>query len=258
MARYQVVIAYDGTAFRGMQRQGNARTVQGEVEKALKTIGWGGQSILIAGRTDTGVHASGQVIAFDLPWKHALADLQNALNANFPKDLAARFVKKTPNEFHPRYDAISRIYVYKIICNPTCDPLRERYAWRVWPEIDLKVAQTLAAKLMGKHDFAAFGTPPQEGGTTIRHIIQARWDQNRDEFLFEVEGNAFLYHMVRRMVSIQVEIGQGKLDPESISGFLNYEELKMIQGLAPAYGLCLTKVKYAENNHMLTNIKQEI
>jgi tRNA pseudouridine38-40 synthase len=244
MARYQVVIAYDGTEFKGMQRQGNSRTVQGEIEKALKGIGWQGQSILIAGRTDTGVHACGQVFAFDFPWNHSLGDLKNALNANFPQDLAVNSVKEVREDFHPRYDAISRVYQYRIICSPTRDPLKERYVWRIWPEIVLQILRVCTERLIGKHDFAAFGTPPKESRTTIRHIIRADWQQNGDLYQFEVEGNAFLYHMVRRMVSLQVEIGQGKLKPEIISQFLNGEKHGMIQGLAPAQGLCLTSVNY--------------
>lgn len=254
MVRYQVVIAYDGTAFKGMQRQGNARTVQGEIEKALKRIGWQGRSILIAGRTDTGVHASGQVIAFDFSWNHSLENLKNALNANFPQDLAASGLKQALPNFHPRHDAFSRVYLYQIFCKQTRDPLRERYAWRVWPKIDLRTVQTCAKRLIGKHDYAAFGTPPKKGGTTVRHVVRADWHQNGDVYHFEVEGNAFLYHMVRRMVSIQVEIGQGKHEPDIISRLLDSEELGMIQGLAPAHGLCLTKVNYADEHNMRTKL----
>jgi len=257
MARYQVVIAYDGTEFKGMQRQGNARTVQGEIEKALKVMGWQDRAILIAGRTDTGVHASGQVIAFDFPWNHSLDDLRNALNANFPQDLAASELREVRDDFHPRYDALSRVYLYRIVCSSIRDPLRERYFWRVWPGIDLKTLRDCARRLIGNQDFAAFGTPPKESGTTVRHVIRAEWQQNGDMYQFEVEGNAFLYHMVRRMVSLQVEVGQGKFKPETLSGFLNGELPGMIQGLAPAHGLCLTKVNYLAENNMQTSLVEE-
>jgi tRNA pseudouridine38-40 synthase len=256
MARYQVVIAYDGTAFRGMQRQVNERTVQGEIENALKAIGWDAKSILIAGRTDTGVHASGQVIAFDLAWNHSIDDLQNALNANFPQDIAACQVNQVREDFHPRYDAVSRVYLYQIYCKSTRDPLRERFAWRVWPEISLEKVETCAERLKGEYDFAAFGTPPREGGNTIRRVFWAGWQQNGDVYHFEVEGNAFLYHMVRRMVSIQIEIGQGKLEPEVFSDYLTGETTEMIQGLAPAHGLYLTKVNYADEVSMQTNLEK--
>lgn len=244
MARYQVILAYDGTAFNGMQRQSSARTVQGEVEDALRKIGWAGQSITAAGRTDTGVHASGQVIGFDFDWGHSPEDLQNALNATLPQDAAARKVFITRDDFHPRYDAEARTYQYKIFCQDHRDPLRERFAWRVWPALDLKKLKACAQKLIGEHDFAAFGTPLKEGGTTVRKIFAASWQEERDSFVFEVSANAFLYHMVRRMVIIQVNIGQRSLELDIISEYLSQKRDGMIQGLAPPNGLCLTEVRY--------------
>lgn len=142
MARYQVTLKYDGTAFFGMQRQATTRTVQGEVEKSLKKIGWAGSSILAAGRTDAGVHASGQVIAFDFEWRHTSDDLRNALNATLPEDVAAGRVQTARDDFHPRYDALARTYRYQIFCQPVRDPLKERYAWRVWPQPDLDALQS--------------------------------------------------------------------------------------------------------------------
>jgi tRNA pseudouridine38-40 synthase len=246
MARYQVILSYDGTAFRGMQRQANARTVQGEVEQALKRIGWQGESILSAGRTDAGVHATGQVIAFDLAWDHSVDDLRNALNANLPQDAAANQVNMAREDFHPRYDALTRTYRYQIICQPTRNPIRERFSWRVWPEIDRKRVEMCAGKLVGEHDFAAFGTPPNEGGTTVRQVFRAAWRQNGGGYVFEVEGNAFLYHMVRRMVSVQVEVGQSMLEPDIITRVLAGEIDGMIQGLAPPQGLYLIEVSYPD------------
>ncbi len=160
MVRYQIIIAYDGTDFVGSQRQAKSRTVQGELEKALQKLGWDGSSALMAGRTDAGVHASGQVAAFDLGWDHSLADLNNALNANLPADMAICQVQIAPADFHPRFDAKARLYRYRIFCQRNRDPLRERYAWRVWPAVDEATLHSLAALLPGKFDFAAFGSPP--------------------------------------------------------------------------------------------------
>ena len=114
MARYQLILAYDGTDFFGFQRQGNTRTVQQVVEKALSELGWQEETILFAGRTDSGVHANGQVISFSLDWQHTDADLLNALNARLPSDAAVRDITQVKAEFHPRYDATSRSYVYRI------------------------------------------------------------------------------------------------------------------------------------------------
>lgn len=246
MERYQIILGYDGTAFGGMQRQKNATTIQGELENALRKIGWQGSSVLAAGRTDAGVHASGQVVAFDHDWSHSLTDLCNALNANLPPAIAVQEARKAAADFHPRFDARSRSYEYRIITQPHRDPLRERFNWRVWPQSDIDLLQACARKLVGEHDFAAFGTPPQEGGTTIRQVFQAGWDRQEDTLSFTVNANAFLYHMVRRMVHIQVEIGLGKKPYSVLETALSSPTGELIQGLAPAHGLFLRAVSYPE------------
>lgn len=246
MERYQVILGYDGTAFGGMQRQNNAVTVQGELENALRKIGWQGSSVLVAGRTDAGVHASGQVVAFDFEWKHSPEDLCNALNANLPLEIAVNQAKAARPDFHPRFDATARSYEYCIICRPTRDPLRERYTWRVWPQPEMSLLKDCAGKLIGVRDFAAFGTSPQEGGTTTREIFSAEWRKAGDELSFKVSANAFLYHMVRRMVNLQVEIGLGKKPINVLDAALTEPQMELIQGLAPANGLFLRKVEYPE------------
>jgi tRNA pseudouridine38-40 synthase len=242
MARYQIILAYDGTRFVGSQRQGQGRTVQGELESALRRIGWKGTSVLLAGRTDTGTHASGQVAAFDLDWGHGLDDLLQALNANLPSDVAARAVQTAAENFHPRFDAVSRRYRYRLFCDPIRDPLRERYAWRVWPEVaDLT---SLAELWPGVHDFAAFGTPPRAGGSTLRTVRAARWRLQEGEWSFEIEADAFLYRMVRRLVYLQVAVGQGRLSSEALRRALETGERLPLAGLAPACGLTLVEVRY--------------
>ena len=247
MERYQVIIGYDGTAFGGMQRQDNARTIQGEFENALRKIGWDGQSVLVAGRTDAGVHANGQVVVFDLDWRHSTQDLCNALNANLPADIGVQQVSHAKPDFHPRFDAITRMYQYQILCRQNRDPLRERYAWRIWPEPDLDLLRACAETLVGERDFSAFGTPPQERGTTIRKVYRAGWAKGGDELVFEVEANAYLYHMVRRMVHLQVEVGLGRKSLDDLRFYLSGQADELIQGLAPACGLILQRVTYPED-----------
>lgn len=253
MARYKVILAYDGTEFFGMQRQKEARSVQGEVEEALRKIGWQGRSILAAGRTDTGVHASGQVIAFDLDWGHTPQDLLNALNANLPPDAAAQDAALVGADFHPRYDALSRRYEYRLFCQAQPDPLRERYAWRVWPPVDADKLATAAEELVGEHDFAAFGTPPKADGPTVRRVFEAGWQAEGDGFSFEVCANAFLYHMVRRMVNLQVEVGQGHRPQSEVGEYVRGRRDGIIQGLAPPQGLFLREAAYAEKNLKMTD-----
>ena len=244
MARYKVILTYDGTEFQGFQRQVEVRTVQASVESALRSIGWQNSTILAAGRTDTGVHASGQVIAFDLAWDHSPRELRNALNANLPVDIAARLVESVEIDFHPRFSAAARRYRYRLFCDKVRQPMRERFVWRVWPPVSLEALQEAAKHLIGKHDFSAFGAPPHPGGSTIRNIFASTWTYDENEFVFEILGNAFLYHMVRRLVSLQVEIGQGKRKAQEIIGFLGNMRKELVQGLAPAHGLILEEVVY--------------
>jgi tRNA pseudouridine38-40 synthase len=252
MARYQIKIKYDGTDFFGYQRQKDTRTVQGEFEKALKQIGWRGKSVLAAGRTDQGVHASGQIVAFDLDWGHSISDLQNALNANLPADVAVVNVNATRDDFHPRYDAVSRHYRYQILCAPVRDPLRERYAWRIWPQLNIDRLHDAAKRLVGTHDFKGFGTPPKPGGPTIRTVFSTAWKKDGETLYFEVIANAFLYHMVRRMVAIQIDIGAGLSEVADITKYLDQEDSAMLQGLAPPNGLELVEVNYpAEDEEKL-------
>ena len=121
----KLLLAYDGTHFFGFQRQGQARTVQLEVEAALRQLDWQGRTILSAGRTDSGVHASGQVIAFDLEWAHGPEELGRAMNANLPEDVAVKAVEVAAADFHPRFDATARCYRYQVLFAPQRDPLRE-------------------------------------------------------------------------------------------------------------------------------------
>ncbi len=243
IVRYKVVLAYDGTAFSGMQRQADSRSVQAVVEDALKSLGWQGKAVLAAGRTDAGVHASGQVIAFDLAWKHSLDQLQRALNASLPPDVALRKAEAVRADFHPRHEAKSRRYQYRIFCQAHRDPLRERFAWRVWPAVKLNRLRAAAKLLRGEHDFSAFGSAPKKDGSTVRRVFRATWRKAaEDEFVFEVSANAFLYHMVRRVVGQQVRIGQGLAEPNEAERALKGKS--KVRELAPPQGLCLVAVEY--------------
>lgn len=244
MERYKVTLAYDGTHFEGFQRQGRARTVQLEVEAALRHLNWQGRAILLSGRTDSGVHAEGQVIAFDLDWAHPPDNLGRAMNANLPSDVAVKSVEIAEPDFHPRYDAVWRCYHYHIQFAPARDPLRDRYVWRVWPPSEVSLLQAAAGLLLGTHDYAAFGTPPRTGGSTIRAVYQAAWQEKEEGLLlFEVKANAFLYHMVRRMVYVQVMVGQKRMSLDALHDAV--EQAKpMMPGLAPPQGLVLKQVHY--------------
>ena len=208
---------------------------------------------MLSGRTDTGVHATGQVAAFDLDWSHSDEELVRALNAVLPADMAVREARIVHEKFHPRFDATSRRYCYKLFCRPLRDPIRERFHWRVWPEVNGVTLARTAPLFLGTHDFSAFGSPTTPKGSTVRTVMKAEWMQaGNDEWHFEVQADAFLYRMVRRLVSVQVAVGQGKVSAEIISRSLAGQGLagarsELPAGLAPAHGLTLVEVAYPNN-----------
>lgn len=242
-AHYKVILSYNGTAFAGFQRQLNERTVQGEFEAGLRQIGWTGKSIHAAGRTDAGVHARGQVVSFGLEWEHPTDALVKALNYYLPQDMAVWEACEIPTDFHPRYDAKKRRYRYSLICQPERDPLREVFAWRVWPPVRIESMNAAAADLIGSHDFKAFGSATTESGVTVREVFSARWQSAGAGYQFDITANAFLYHMVRRITLALVKIGQGEAPQTLIADSLQSGELPLT-GLAPAEGLVLEEVSY--------------
>jgi tRNA pseudouridine38-40 synthase len=250
MARYKIILSYDGTHFVGFQRQAEARTVQLVFEQALRKLGWQGTTILAAGRTDTGVHASGQVIAFDMDWPHPTQAMLKALNSWLPEDMAVTGVNLAPADFHPRYTAASRRYRYRILCSPERDPLKERYAWRVWPEPQFQLLEEAAGMIKGVRNYAAFGAPPRPGGHTIREVIRSTWQRDEDSLIFEIIANAFLYHMVRRVTFIHVRIGQGLVSMQDYQQALEHGKA-LSPGLAAPQGLTLVEVNYPPGSDTL-------
>ena len=244
MAPYKITIAYDGTDFFGFQRQSSERTVQLELENALQALGWTGKSILFSGRTDKGVHAEGQVIAFDLDWSHNEYDLVKALNVYLPSDVAAVTAEKVSESFHPRFDASLRCYRYQIYNSFIRNPLLERYYWSVWPEPKQEILKKAASLILGKHDFRRFGKPPDEGTTTVRTIEKSEWKISDDGYLtYRISSKAFLYHMVRRIVFLLVRIAQGRIELTDLAdGIKDGKDLPA--GIAPANGLFLEKIIY--------------
>jgi tRNA pseudouridine38-40 synthase len=249
MARYQLRLAYDGTEFFGFQRQGNTRTVQSVFEGALRELGWQDETILFAGRTDTGVHASGQVVVFALDWQHEDESLLKALNAKLPPDAAVDRLTRVEAEFHPRYDASSRCYIYKIYEQPERDPLQDRFAWQQWPALELERLNQAASQLVGRHDFSAFGRAMKPGASTIREVILSQWTTQGDQMQYLIEANAFLYHMVRRIVFLQIQFAKHKLSEEELRNGVHLCQA-MKPGLAPAKGLNLSEVKYLKNRQV--------
>jgi tRNA pseudouridine38-40 synthase len=242
--RYRALLAYDGTDYLGFQRQaGNAPTIQGTVEAAIGRVT--GQSVTVngAGRTDSGVHASGQVIAFDVDWRHTPQDLWRALNANLPGSIVLQSLDVAEPGFHPRFDAQSRAYEYTLYVAPVRNPLLIRYAWHMRRPLDMTLMQIAAATLIGEHDFATFGLPPQ-GENTVRLVYRSEFSLVGALIRYHIRANAFLYRMVRRTVGALVRVGEGTLTLDAFETAFRAADVTRINYTAPACGLCLTEVNY--------------
>ncbi len=242
--RYRAIVEYDGTNFFGYQIQAKERTVQGEIERALKKVTHSTIRADAAGRTDSGVHATGQVIAFNSAWKYDLAVLHRALNASLPDDIVISQLKMTNSRFHPRFSALSRSYRYFVINQPWPLVLQQRYGYHVRRELNVAAMQQGSQFLLGSHDFAAFGKPPQ-GNKTIRNMLQADWSANGNLLTFDITANAFLYRMVRKIVGTLLQVGFGQLAVNDIKKILDARDITGSAPSVPAHGLCLVKVTYA-------------
>lgn len=244
--RVRAVVAYDGTDYQGFQRQPNGPTVQEALEKALARVTGEPTRVLAAGRTDAGVHAEGQVIAFDTRWRHPLADLQRALNAVLPDDIAVRQVAEVPPDFHPRYDARSRHYRYTVYNQPVRSPFARRFSHHVADRLDLRAMQETARMIVGERDFAAFGWPPK-GENTVRRVLRAEWSGDPPWIRFDIEANAFLYRMVRRLVGSMLLVGMGRMTVDQFAEVLASGDRSKAGPAAPPQGLCLVEVRYEQS-----------
>ena len=250
MTRYRATLAYDGTAYQGFQRQPlPTPTIQSEVEAAISAIAAQSVAIVAAGRTDAGVHATGQVIAFDVDWKHGDDELLRAINSKLPPDIALQALDRQPG-FHPRYDALWRQYAYRVVTPTARQPLLSRYAWQLVGEsLNMERMNAAAAICEGEHDFAAFGRPPQAGSAnTVRRIYRSGWEQEAGDlvaaYIYRIRGTAFLYHMVRRLVGLLVEVGRGKITGREFEAIMRSRDITKAKALAPAQGLILEAVGY--------------
>jgi tRNA pseudouridine38-40 synthase len=243
---YCAQIEYDGTAYYGFQRQRPEHpTIQSELEKALGELAGRSVTITGAGRTDSGVHATGQVIGFTINWRHSIGELQRALNANLPQDIVVLKLEKAALAFHPRFDARRRAYRYYLYNVPLRSPLRRLQSWQVRQPLDLGLMNQAASLLVGKHDFATFGMPPQ-GIETVRDVYAAHFEK-RDEFVvFNIEANAFLYRMVRSIVGSLVAVGTGSWTIADFRDAFAACDRNRSGAAAPPQGLYLVSVVYED------------
>ena len=241
-------LTYDGTAYLGFQRQGgDAPTIQAAVESALASVAGHPVGCSAAGRTDTGVHASGQIISWQMGWQHPLDNLLRATNLQLPGDIALQAVALAEEGFHPRFSALRRTYLYRIYIAPTRDPLRQRYVWHYYRPLDATAMAQAAGLLEGVHDFATFGQP-SSGTTTVRHVIATQVQAVADEIHFTITANAFLQRMVRSIVGALVDVGREKTTVKEFEeAFLAADRMRGGASTAPPQGLVLTEVTYKKD-----------
>ncbi|HEY7020208.1 MAG TPA: tRNA pseudouridine(38-40) synthase TruA [Ktedonobacterales bacterium] len=261
MPAFAALVVYDGARFSGFQRQSEDKgpTVQGAIEVALERLTGAAITVTAAGRTDSGVHATGQVIGFTSAAEFTTATWRRALNALLPEDVAIRAVCAVSDDFHARRSALSRRYSYCILCDPVRSPLVERYAWRRAGPLDVEAMDRAARELLGEHDFGAFGSSPRDSradgfrGHTVRTMLAAEcrarpasdsWQGSGEMIECIFAANAFLTGMVRRLVGTLVLVSEGRLSVEEFAAILAARDKAHPGAAAPAKGLCLTSVEY--------------
>jgi tRNA pseudouridine38-40 synthase len=244
--RFAATVTYDGTALAGSQIQPGKRTAQGELERAAAALFGVATRVEMAGRTDAGVHAIGQVAAFSAVTRLDAATVGRALNAHLPADVAVRAVRPVPGAFDPRRWARRRTYRYTIWNARERSPLHRRVAWHVEGELDLAAMDLAAGALAGRRDFIACSGRLEEGRTSVRSVFRAGWRREGDILQFDIEADAFLPQMVRRLTGALVRVGRGSLTEEEFVRLVAQAEQGTVGPTAPPHGLCLLRIEYDE------------
>ena len=245
MLRYKIIVQYDGTAFYGWQTQKSERTIQGELELALKKIN-DSRNVRVhgSGRTDTGVHAIGQVAHFDLKTSLDPFQLKDALNGNLPPDIRIMKCNEVSKDFHARFSAIRRHYNYRIRTDGFI--LDKSYTWNV-DSIDKKNLNDVATLLIGENDFTSFSKNNENLDHRRCIVYESIWKAENQLVNYNIIANRFLHHMIRYLVGTMVEISRGRFEMEDFIKLLKSPQENVHIFKAPAKGLVLTHVDYEEN-----------
>jgi tRNA pseudouridine38-40 synthase len=268
--RICALVAYDGTEYNGFQIQENAPTIQGALEESLSRCVGHFCRITGSGRTDTGVHARGQVVAAEAPWRHSLDALARAWNHFLPAAILVRQIVEAPEGFHPRFSATSRTYRY-MVYHPAKEgaqlwprfPVLDRYALLEPKRLDVEAMNAAAQFLQGEHDFATFGQPPQ-GEVTLRNVEEAGWERvisapevvstPLELLVFTVRANAFLRRMVRNLVGTLLAVGRGEWQVQDVASALAAQDRSRSAPPAPPNGLVLERVDYSTYSQLFSDL----
>ena len=245
MRNIRLLIEYNGTNYQGWQVQPKGPTIQGMVEEKLALITGEAVHLIGSGRTDSGVHAFGQVANFKTKSQLNIHSIQKALNSLLPPDIMIQRAEEVEEGFDARKQSKSKVYEYRILNRELRSAFDHEYAWHIPQKLDLEEMRKATRILIGEHDFLSFRSVGSPTRTAIRRVIRAEWKKGQDGFIrFEVEANGFLKQMVRAMVGTLVEVGKGKIDSEEFRKILDSRNRKEAGPTAPAHGLFLKEVKY--------------
>lgn len=248
----KLTLRYDGTAYGGFAPQPNAVTISALLREAIRRATGEVPRLAVAGRTDAGVHARGQVVSFSTASRIPADRFPHALNAHLPHDVVAVAAEEVPPAFHARYDAVSKVYSYTIDNSPFPDPLLRRYAWFVPQPLDLGAMRAAAALLVGRHDFAAFRSTGGAAKTSVRTLHRLEVAEVPGApvvgrlLRIEAEADGFLYNMVRILAGTLVEVGLGRRSLDDVRAALATGDRTRAGRTAPPHGLCLEAVRYPE------------
>jgi tRNA pseudouridine38-40 synthase len=242
----RLLVAYDGSKYFGWQRQDGFDSVQQRIEEALHALTGVRASVQGAGRTDTGVHARGQVAHVHVDTRLPDADLLRAWNAHLPESIVLRRLETCPVDFHARFSAVSKRYAYITATSRFAPPFgRELVHWTPHP-LDLGRMRAAAGALVGRHDFQSFSSTGSPRASTVRTLQHVHFVVRRERFAFVVQADGFLYNMVRAIAGTLLDVGRGRLEPEVVGRALGGEPRSSLGPTAPASGLYLLSVQYAE------------
>ena len=245
--RVRATIEYDGTAYAGWQIQPDQPTIQGALEQALRTVFGRPIAVAGAGRTDAGVHALGQVAAFDVPDGTDLYRLRASLNGLTAGDVSVVELHEAAPGFDPRRDARARTYVYTIVSGRPPSPLLRDRSWHVPAALDPELLGRLASYVCGEHDFSAFRAANCESPTTVRRVLDSEWSVEDGIFRYRIRANAYLKQMVRILVGPMIDVCLERLDENSFAALLDGGDRTRAGRTAPAKGLTLVRIEYEDD-----------